>query len=151
VNFLYSVWATAFAGTTAESIVCRYEATLDGWLVWYEFLTRFEKKGVFNTHKAEHLRNIALLYVDAPNHSPSKLYKFMSRFEDSITNLVHMDVPWDDNSSKAQFETVVNHDSTLWMLHQCLDMTFTEMIDFFRDTASKGMHRSNQYGRSAQR
>ena len=62
-----------------------------------------------------------------------------------------MDVSWDDDSSEAQFETVVNHESTLWMLHQCRDVTFTEMIDFFHDTASKRMQKDNNHGQKSQR
>ena len=103
---------------------------------------RFEKKGVFNANKAEHLRNIALLYADASSHTPSDLCKFICQFEDSIMNHIHVDVPWDDDLSKAQFETAVSHESTLWMPHQCRDVTFTEMIDFFHDTANKGMRKT---------
>ena len=115
----------------------------NGWLI--EFLACFKKKGAFNTHKAKQLHNIALLYVDASLHTPNDLCKFVCRFKDLITNLIHVDVPWDDESSKPQFEMVVNHESMLWMLHQCRDMSFMEMIDFFRDTASKGIKRDNNY------
>ena len=102
-------------------------------------------------HKAEHLRNVALLCADTSSHTPIDLHKFVCHFKESIMNLIHVDVPWDDDSSKVQFESVVNHESTLWMLHQCWDMTFTETMDFFQDAAGKGMQKDNDCGRMLQR